>query len=83
VHAANSDAGQHVSEDEAGMRTAQVGGSQDGSVYEDGTEGSKSHDAGKVTNLRKSWRAAFSLTLEASNHCLPIAIRRSGQEARM
>ncbi|DBB16724.1 TPA: hypothetical protein ACH3X3_014968 [Trebouxia sp. C0006] len=43
--AADSDAELHVSEDEAGMRTAHAGRSQDGSVYEDGTEGSKSHDA--------------------------------------
>ncbi|KAA6429950.1 MAG: hypothetical protein FRX49_00382 [Trebouxia sp. A1-2] len=42
---ANSEAGHHVSEDEAGMHTAHAGGSQDVSVYEDGTEGSKSHDA--------------------------------------
>ncbi len=76
MHAADSDAELHVSEDEAGMRTAHAGGSQDGSVYEDGTEGSKSHDAGKVTNLRMSWQAAYSLTLEAPNHCLSIAIRR-------
>ena len=76
MHAAHSDAGRHVSEDEAGMHTAHADRSQDGSVYEDGTEGSKSHDAGKVTNLRMSWQAAYSLTLEAPNHCLPIAIRR-------
>ncbi len=56
MHAANSDAGPHVSEDQAGMHTAHAGGSRDGSVYEDGTEGSKSHDAGKVTNLRKTWQ---------------------------
>lgn len=64
MHAADSDAGQ---EDEAGMRTAQAGGSQDGSVYEDGTEGSKSHDAGKVTNLRTTWHK-LSLTEKPSSH---------------
>ena len=56
MHAADSDAELHVSEDEAGMRTAHAGRSQDGSVYEDGTEGSKSHEAGKVTHLRKTWQ---------------------------
>ena len=49
------------------MRTAHAGGSQDGSVYEDGTEGSKSHDAGKVTNLRNT-RQWVILTVELSSH---------------
>ncbi len=67
MHAADSDAEPHVSEDEAGKHTAHAGGSQDGSVYEDGTEGSKSHDAGKVTNLRTTWHR-FILTVEPSSH---------------
>ncbi len=82
MHAADSDAESHVSEDEAGKHTAHAGGSQDGSVYEDGTEGSKSHDAGKVVNLRMTWHRDI-LTVKASGHCRPIAIRSSGDKARM
>ncbi len=78
MHAAHSDAGRHVLEDEAGMHTAHAGGSQDGSVYEDGTEGSKSHDAG---NRFAQDMAPIALTLEAPGHCLPTAIRSSGDKA--
>lgn len=53
-HAAESEAGQHSSEEEAGTHEAGEHArdeSHEGSVYEDGTDGSKSHDAGRHTGL--------------------------------